>query len=68
MQHLYVDNANKLVLAATMDKAVRAYNLHSKHPVAKYTGHNEVVRGIDYMPEKGLYVTGTNGLHKCAYA
>ena len=59
VQHLFVDEANKLVLAANMDKGVRAYDLQSKHPVAKYVGHDEVVRGVDYLPEKGLYVTGT---------
>ena len=58
MQHLFVDDTNKLILAANMDKGVRAYDLQSKHPVAKYVGHDEVVRGIDYLPEKGLYVTG----------
>lgn len=58
MQHLYVDNANEVVLIATLDKAVRAYDLQSRHPVMKYVGHEEVVCGIDYLPEKGLYITG----------
>ena len=60
-QHIYMDDTNKVVLVATFDKLVRAYDLKSMHPVNKYTGHEEVVQGIDYLPEKGLYVTG-----KCA--
>ena len=58
MQYLFVDNVNTLVLAATMDKGIRAYDLQSRHPVMKYMGHEEVVRGIDYLPEKGLYISG----------
>lgn len=53
-----MDDTNRVVLVATFDKLVRAYDLKSKHPVNKYTGHEEVVQGIDYLPEKGLYVTG----------
>lgn len=55
---MFVDNVNSLVLAATMDKGIRAYDLQSRHPVMKYMGHEEVVRGIDYLPEKGLYISG----------
>ncbi len=58
MQCLFVDNANSMVLAAMLDKVTRAYDLESKHPAIKYVGHEEVVRGIDYLPEKGLYITG----------
>ena len=47
-----------MVLAAMLDKVTRAYDLESKHPAIKYVGHEEVVRGIDYLPEKGLYITG----------
>ena len=57
-QCLYVDNVNNVVLVATLDKLVRSYDLQGKHPVSKYAGHEEVVQGIDYLPEKGLYVTG----------
>ena len=58
VQCLFVDNANSMVLAAMLDKVTRAYDLESKHPAIKYVGHEEVVRGIDYLPEKGLYITG----------
>ncbi|KAL0052582.1 hypothetical protein WJX82_004239 [Trebouxia sp. C0006] len=59
VQCLFVDNANSMVLAAMLDKVTRAYDLESKHPAIKYVGHEEVVRGIDYLPEKGLYITGS---------
>lgn len=62
-QALYVDNANKVILVATFDKLVRSYDLQSKHLVRKYAGHEEVVQGIDYLPEKGLYVTGQSCTH-----
>ena len=80
MQCLFVDNTNKVVLAATMDKVIRAYDLNNKPPVIKYAGHEEVVRGIDFLPEKGLYVSGTQlrcspvmccllrRLHACGYS
>lgn len=58
VQSLFVDNTNCVVLASMMDKVVRAYDLDSKHPAIKYVGHEDIVRGIDYLPEKGLYVTG----------
>ena len=58
MQYLFVDNSNSVVLATMLDKVTRAYDLDSKQPCIKYVGHDEVVRGIDYLPERGLYVTG----------
>lgn len=58
MQYLFVDNTNAVVLVSMLDKVIRAYDLHSKHPAIKYVGHEEIVRGVDYLPEKGLYVTG----------
>lgn len=59
VQYLFVDNTNGVVLASMLDKATRAYDLCSKQPCIKYIGHDEVVRGVDYLPEKGLYVTGS---------
>ncbi|DBA82705.1 TPA: hypothetical protein ACH3X1_006940 [Trebouxia sp. C0004] len=59
VQCLFVDNANSMVLAAMLDKVTRAYDLESKHPAIKYVGHEDMVRGIDYLPEKGLYITGS---------
>lgn len=58
VQYLFVDNTNGVVLASMLDKATRAYDLCSKQPCIKYVGHDEVVRGVDYLPEKGLYITG----------
>lgn len=58
MQCLFVDNWNGVVLASMLDKVTRAYDLDSKQPCIKYVGHEEVVRGVDYLPERGLYVTG----------
>lgn len=58
MQYLFVDNMNGVVLVSMLDKATRAYDLCSKQPCIKYVGHDEVVRGVDYLPEKGLYITG----------
>ncbi len=55
-----------MVLAAMLDKVTRAYDLESKHPAIKYVGHEEVVRGIDYLPEKGLYITGELLFHHIA--
>jgi hypothetical protein len=66
VQCLFVDNANSMVLAAMLDKVTRAYDLESKHPAIKYVGHEEVVRGIDYLPEKGLYITGERLFHQLA--
>ena len=60
MQCLFVDNTNRMVLAAMLDKVTRAFDMESKLPAIKYVGHEEVVRGIDYLPEKGLYITGTH--------
>ena len=58
VQCLFVDNTNRMVLAAMLDKVTRAFDMESKLPAIKYVGHEEVVRGIDYLPEKGLYLTG----------
>ena len=60
VQYLFVDNLNGVVLASMLDKVTRAYDLDSKQPCIKYVGHDEVVRGVDYLPERGLYVTGMN--------
>ncbi|KAL3157712.1 hypothetical protein ABBQ32_012143 [Trebouxia sp. C0010 RCD-2024] len=59
VQYLFVDNMNGVVLVSMLDKATRAYDLCSKQPCIKYVGHDEVVRGVDYLPEKGLYITGS---------
>ncbi len=64
VQCLFVDNTNSVVLAATMDKGIRAYDLEGTRPVMKYVGHEEVVRGIDYLPEKGLYISGRHYIIK----
>ena len=65
MQYLFVDNWNGVVLATMLDKVMRAYDLDSKQPCIKYVGHDEVVRGIDYLPERGLYVTGRCTIPSC---
>ncbi|GMH37514.1 hypothetical protein BSKO_05387 [Bryopsis sp. KO-2023] len=58
VQCLFVDEINQLILAATLDKSVAVYTLEDPVPIARYRGHDDIVRSIGYLSEKGLYVTG----------
>ena len=41
---LYVDNINKRMLMACMDRLIRVYDLEDAHPIMKYKGHTDTIR------------------------
>mmetsp|Transcript_33374 Transcript_33374/g.84557 ORF Transcript_33374/g.84557 Transcript_33374/m.84557 type:complete len:866 (-) Transcript_33374:212-2809(-) len=59
VQALYVDNVNKLLVAAMLDKAVCVYDLDDPIPRATYKGHTDVVRGISYLHSADCYITAS---------
>ena len=58
-QTVFVDCANQLLLAAMLDRVIRVYDLSSNQPLMKYEGHTDAVSSIGYLPDKGLYVSGS---------
>lgn len=58
VQSMWVDEPNGVVLMAMMDRRVRGFDLKNTQPLVKYGGHMDVVRGIGFLPDKQLYVTG----------
>ncbi|KAK9840413.1 hypothetical protein WJX74_009520 [Apatococcus lobatus] len=58
VQCLMVDNANELVMASMLDRVIRAYDLDLGQPIQKYRGHQDLARGLVYLPDKGLYMSG----------
>ena len=59
IQTVFVDCANQLLLAAMLDRVIRVYDLGSPQPLMKYEGHTDAVSSIGYLPDKGLYVSGS---------
>eukprot|EP00891_Asterochloris_glomerata_P008102 jgi/Astpho2/8102/fgenesh1_pg.00120_%23_63_t len=59
VQTVLVDCANQLLLAAMLDRVIRVYDLGSPQPLMKYEGHTDAVSSIGYLPDKGLYVSGS---------
>ncbi len=41
---MYVDNVNKRMLLACMDRLIRVYDLEDAHPILKYKGHTDTIR------------------------
>lgn len=57
---LYVDDGNRLLLAATADKAATVYELTAGAPLARFEGHGDVISGMGYLPPPlDCYVTGS---------
>eukprot|EP00798_Chlamydomonas_sp_ICE-L_P000177 gene177-3972_t len=59
VQCLYVDNVNKLLAAAMMDKSAYVYNLDDPIPRAEYKGHQDVIRAISYLQDSNCFVTAS---------
>jgi len=57
VQCLYVDKANQLLVAAMSDKSAYCYNFDDPAPVAVYTGHQDVIRGVGFLEESSCFVT-----------
>ena len=47
------------VLVATMDKAVRVYDVETQEVVQQHYGHADAVRSILHVPQKGQYLTAS---------
>ncbi|KAK9831951.1 hypothetical protein WJX81_002208 [Elliptochloris bilobata] len=58
VQAVLADDANRVVLVATNDRRVRAWDLASSQPLATYAGHADCVRALGVLPDQGLYMTG----------
>jgi len=54
---MFIDNKHELVLAAMLDRAIRAYETESGFLVRKYRGHTDIVRQLTMVDEKGQYLS-----------
>ncbi|MEW5312499.1 MAG: hypothetical protein WDW38_004130 [Sanguina aurantia] len=59
VQCLFVDNLNKLLVAAMLNKSAYVYDLDDPMPRAEYVGHDDVIRSIGYLPDCDCYVTAS---------
>ena len=67
---LYVDNINKRMLMACMDRLIRVYDLEDAHPIMKYKGHTDTIRCLGsvslpppLLPPPPTYHTETTDTH-----
>ncbi|EFJ43514.1 hypothetical protein VOLCADRAFT_119046 [Volvox carteri f. nagariensis] len=59
VQCIYVDNTNRLLVAAMLNRAAFVYDLDDPMPLARYAGHTDVIRGIGYVKDCDTYVTAS---------
>ncbi|KAG2444756.1 hypothetical protein HXX76_001500 [Chlamydomonas incerta] len=59
VQSIYVDNSNRLLVAAMLNRTAFVYDLDDPMPLARYAGHTDVIRGIGYIKDCDTYVTAS---------